>query len=451
MNREKENLEICTDKGIVEGVQMDGYAVFRGIPFAKPPVGELRWKAPQDMNAWEGVYKADNFARICPQRPAREPNPFYKEFYANPEYQREMNEDCLYLNIWVPSEAKREKLPVAIYIHGGGFGGGYSSEMEFDGEGFARRNVIFVSIAYRLGIFGFLAHPWLTAENERHISGNYGILDQIAALNWVYRNIEAFGGDRDNITVFGQSAGCMSTQVLISSGLTDGKIAKAIFQSGLSCEDELLAVPTLREEEEYGQKIVEVTGAKNLDELRKMDAETLMSAKDIFDQECWSKAEDGAGALRIVPNVDGYVLKENVRDAYRRGNFKKIPYMEGVVTEDLGTKEEDRKKRVPGMLLQECERWAEKQQETGGKPSYVYWFDRTLPGDNLPAWHSLELWYVMGTLDRAWRPWEKHDYELAEEVQNCWANFMRTGDPCGSNTGEWRPYTKEDPFVRKFE
>ncbi|MGN1024564.1 MAG: carboxylesterase family protein, partial [Lachnospiraceae bacterium] len=188
-------LLIQTKKGMVEGVQGEGFAVFRGIPFAKPPVGELRWRAPQEVEPWEGVYKADHFAKICPQAVAADPNPYYREFYADPAYDREQSEDCLYLNVWVPDQAEGKKCPVAMFIHGGAFNGGYSSEIEFDGAGLARRGVILVTIAYRLGVFGFLAHPWLSAESARHVSGNYGILDQIAALNWVYDNIGAFGGD----------------------------------------------------------------------------------------------------------------------------------------------------------------------------------------------------------------------------------------------------------------
>lgn len=465
----KMSLQIRTNKGVVEGVSMNGYTVFKGIPYAKPPVGQLRWKAPEEMEPWDGVYKADHFARICPQEIAADPNPYYKEFYAYPEYDREQSEDCLYLNIWVPDCAQQNcdeeraegvtehtrgaKLPVAFYIHGGGFSGGYSSEIEFDGEGLTRRGVILVTIAYRLGVFGFLAHPWLSAEskgeNGRRISGNYGILDQIMALNWVYDNIEAFGGDKDNITVYGQSAGCMSTQVLISSRLAQGRIAKAIFQSGLTCEEHFLATPTLAEEEAYGEDLVAYTGAASLEELRALDAGTLLQAYARFSQKMIEKL--GMNGLVIVPCVDGYILDQAVTETYRDGNIPKIPYMEGSVTDDLGTTPEDHSKRVPGLLQRECERWARRQEEIGGRPSYVYWFDRTMPGDNKPAWHSLELWYTMGTVGRGWRPWEQHDFDLSREVMDCWTNFMKTGNPEGGNTAAWKPYTREKPFIRHFE
>ena len=176
---------------------------------------------------------------------------------------------------------------MAFWIHGGGFGGGYSSEMEFDGAAFCEKGVILVTVEYRVNAFGFLAHPWLTEENEDHVSGNYGILDQIAALRWVHENIAAFGGDPENITVFGQSAGSMSTQVLVSTAETEGLIAKAIMQSGLSCKEEILATPTLEEEEEYGKLFVELTGAKNPEELRSLSAEEMQEARRKFDAKMW--------------------------------------------------------------------------------------------------------------------------------------------------------------------
>ena len=444
------NVKVTTKCGQVEGVEEGASVIFKGIPFAKPPVGDLRWKAPVPVEPWEGVYQADHFAPICPQSLAQEPNPFYKEFYADAAYIREMSEDCLYLNIWVPETAKAsDKLPVALYIHGGGFGGGYSSEMEFDGQALNRHGVIFVSIAYRLGVFGFLAHPWLTAESEKKISGNYGIMDQIMALDWIYDNIESFGGDPENITVYGLSAGCMSTQVLVSSPLTEGRISKAILQSGVSCENPMLQAPSLEEGEEYGKAVVANTGVESLDELRALDADQLLAAKNAFDAECFKKYGFD-GALRIVPYVDGVVLKKNVRDIYKEGTMAKIPYMVGCVTEDLGTHEEDRRRRVPGLLLDECKAWAAKQEETGNHKAYVYWFDHTLPGDQKPAWHSLELWYTMGTLHRSWRPMTQNDDDLSEECVTYWTNFMKTGDPNGDTVPEWRPYLKKDGFVARL-
>ena len=357
---------VRTTKGVVEGVEKNGYVVFKGIPYAKAPVGELRWKAPQEMDAWEGTYKADTFQNMCMQELPKAEHPFmgrfHKEFYNNPEFVPGMGEDCLYLNIWVPEHEEGERLPVAFWIHGGGFGGGYSSELEFDGEAFCKKGVILVTINYRVNIFGFFAHPWLDAENERHISGNYGILDQIAALKWVANNIENFGGDSKNITVFGQSAGSMSTQVLCSSKLTGDIPAKAIMQSGISCDADVLYTPTLKEEEEIGERFVELTGKTSLEELRAMSTEELSEAKAKLDDEMW---KTGRG-LVVVPNADGYVLEKTVKDVWKEGTMKDIPYMCGVVTDDLGETPDEVKEGKTGILMEECKRWAATRERYAG-------------------------------------------------------------------------------------
>ncbi len=305
-----------TKYGKIAGVDCESYIVYRGIPYAKAPIGDLRWAAPQTPDNFNGVFIADKFSPICPQRKHDPDGPqmgfnYGKEFYADPEFLRDMSEDCLYLNIWTPNNASpTEKFPVAFYIHGGAFMGGYSSEEEFDGESYAKRGVILVTIAYRLGVLGFLAHPWLSKESPEKISGNYGILDQIAALKWVHENISAFGGDSSNITVFGQSAGCMSTQILVSSNLTDGMIHKAILQSGVTCEENILATPDLNEEMAYGEKFVQLTGASTLEELRSIPYEKLLEYQDRYLAECF---QQGLG-FTLLPCVDGHVLNESVKD-----------------------------------------------------------------------------------------------------------------------------------------
>ncbi len=440
---------IATKYGKIEGVQKEGYICFKGIPYAKPPVGELRWKAPQEPESWEGVRKADHFGNIAWQDLPKETDSFgklfYKEFYAAPEYIPDMSEDCLYLNIWVPENAGEEQLPVAFWIHGGGFGGGYSSEMEFDGASYAAKKVILVTVNYRVNVFGFLAHPWLSAENEKKISGNYGILDQIAALTWVYENISAFGGDPRNITVFGQSAGSMSTQVLVSSPLTEGMIAKAIMQSGVSCQEEILFTPTLEQEETYGQMFVEYTGCTSAKELRQLSPQEVMEAKRKLDAKLW---ETGAG-LAIVPNVDGYVLQKNVKEVWKAGEMRQIPYMCGTVTEDLGSLPEEVKKGQAGILLEECRRWSLKCEEAYGQPAWLYHFGHPLPGDQAGAFHSSELWYMFGTLGRCWRPMEEKDYEISASMVDCWTDFMKYGRPDRSGD-QWKPFCKEDNFVIEF-
>ena len=216
-------------QGALKGISMDGYDIFWGIPYAKAPVGELRWRAPQRHEGWEGVYHADHYPNRSMQQEHRDP--FYdKEFYDIPERETPFSEDGLYLNIWTPAKEAGEKLPVAFWVHGGAFLGGNGYEKEFDGEAYCRRGVILVTINYRVGPFGFLARPWLSEEDENlggsGVSGNYGILDQIAALKWVRENIVAFGGNPENITVFGQSAGGESVYTLVSSPLTQGMIAE---------------------------------------------------------------------------------------------------------------------------------------------------------------------------------------------------------------------------------
>lgn len=443
-------MSIRTNYGVIEGIEKEGYTVYKGIPYAEPPVGELRWRAPREPKAWAGTYHADTFRNMCMQSLPDPAHPitgrFHKEFYHDPDFVPAMSEDCLYLNIWAPRREGGEKLPVAFWIHGGGFGGGFGSEMEFDGEAFCKKGVILVTINYRVGIFGFLAHPWLSDENEKGISGNYGILDQIAALKWVYGNIEAFGGDKENITVFGQSAGSMSTQVLVSSPLTGHMAAKAILQSGMDCEKGFLYTPTLDEEAKIGEMFVELTGAKSVKELREMPPEELHAWKSKLDEKTWKM---GKGIV-LVPNVDGYVLTETVGDVYLHGMMKEIPYMAGCVTNDLGTKPEEEQKKDPGDMLKECVSWCKKQEELG-REAYAYHFARRLPGDDWGAFHSSELWYVFGTLGRCWRPMEKHDYDLSEKMVACWTNFMKNGNPNGAGGREWLPCTSGNPFVQLFE
>ena len=443
---------IETTLGKLRGVEQDGYTVYRGIPYGKPPVGALRWRAPEPAEPWEGIFDADTFGKIAVQELPTEDNPFtalYKrEFYDDPAYIPPMSEDCLYLNVWVPRGPAPGPYPVAFWIHGGGFSGGYSSELEFDGAAFCRRGVIFVSVEYRCGVFGFLAHPWLDGENERHISGNYGILDQILALRWVRDNAAAFGGDPDNITVFGQSAGAMSTQVLLSSPLTENLFSKAILQSGVQCESDILYCPTLAEEEQFGARFVELTGAEDLAALRAMTAAELMAALPRFNDEAFRAGK----GLVLVPNVDGYVLTASVRDVFRAGNVKRVPTLTGCVTDDLGSRPEEVRAGEPGILLAESKRWA-LRCGAPRHPSYVYWFRHELPdgdGKTVLPFHSAELWYMMGTLERCWRPMTEADRRLSQEMVTLWCNFMKCGSPAPEHPEAWPPYTEQNPFVKIF-
>lgn len=440
------NRVIMTKKGKIRGISGDGCVIFKGIPYAKPPIGELRWKAPEEPNAFEGIYEANHFSAKAQQDEGG--GDFYKkEFYENEEYSVPSSEDCLYLNIWTPEDCIGKRLPVAFWIHGGAFMGGFGSEMEFDGEAYARRGVILVTVNYRLNVYGFLAHPWLCEENEAGVSGNYGTLDQIAALRWVYENIESFGGDRHNITVFGQSAGAMSVQTLVSSELTGDMIAKAIMQSGGSYGKGLHRDMPMLEAMEYGKRFVELTGAKNLEELRAMPAEALREPLGTVIGESFASGK----GLCFMPNLDGCVLKQGYYETIDQKKIKNIPYLLGSNKNDIMVAKEDVEAGKMSMLYEGCLAFSHKMEEVLGNPSYVYYFTRQLPGDDEGAFHSAELWYMFGTLGRCWRPMTEADRELSGRMLDYWTNFMKNGDPNGAGLPEWLSCRKEDSFVMEFD
>ena len=272
------NTTVVTKQGAVAGVlsQDSRTVIFRGVPYAQPPVGELRFRRPQPHIPWEGVLDCKKFGPRCPQADLASMDFYGKEFYD--EMVPPESEDCLYLNIWTPaSAAPGDNLPVLFWIHGGAFMHGCGTEKEFDGEGFAKKGVILVSINYRVNVFGFFAHPELEKENTEGVSGNYGLLDQAFALNWVRENIAAFGGDAAKITLAGQSAGCMSVQNLISSPLTKGMVRGAVLQSGGGLRA-LHATPSKEQLWEISQKLMEHLGVSTLEELRQVPALKLRDA-----------------------------------------------------------------------------------------------------------------------------------------------------------------------------
>ncbi len=432
---------IETKTGKIEGIDCGTHMEYRGIPYAEAPVGDLRWKAPQKKVPWNGVLKADSFRNKCMQETL--PSELYdKEFYDDSSFSGPKSEDCLYLHIWAPKDA--ENCPVAMWIHGGAFMGGYSFEKEFDGAAYCKRGVIFVSVEYRCNIFGYLAHPWLSEENGT--SGNYGTLDQIAALEWLYENIEAFGGDRNNITVFGQSAGAMSTQTLMSSPLAEGKIAKAILQSGGSYGCGLHRDIPLKEQEEYGEMLSEVLDVHSLEEMRSVPAETLVSAIGPFFEKAMPKAQ----GLFLTPTLDGKVLTGGYYELMDQGKIHNIPVLLGSVKDDILT-DEKTEKPEGSLLYKGSIAFSHKLEELGRKPAFVYYFKRDLPGDNLGAWHSSELWYMMGTMKRCWRPWTEEDLALSEQMLDYWTQFMKTGDPNREDLPEWKRCSKEEAFIKEFD
>lgn len=433
--------EVTVKRGRLQGVEKDGYEVFLGIPYAAPPTGERRFRAPQECVPWEGVKHADHFEKTCWQT-REEKGSFYDiEFYDKGNFLTDFDEDCLYLNIWRPASSADEKLPVALWIHGGAFDHGFGHEMEFDGVEYAKRGIILVTINYRVGVFGYLAHEWLSKENPYGISGNYGMLDQIAALKWVKENIAAFGGDPENITIFGQSAGAMSVQGLISSPLTEDWIARAIMQSGGGYGQALLRNASLAEAEEMGHKFVEFCGLQSLEELRSVSPQTLLEKQTDF---CRQHVQMG---LIFTPNVDGVVLPESYNACLEKGKAKKIPYMIGSTLNDIAVSPELLAQGQRGLLYDGCIEFGKIVEKTGGEDVYLYDFRRQLPGDEAGAFHSSELWYMFGTYRRCWRPFTEEDVKLSGQMLDAWAGFMRSGVP----GGEWKPYTEEQPYIQVFD
>ena len=454
---------ITTKLGRISGVDMGSYTVFKGVLYAKPPVDELRFKAPQPLEPWEGVFEAKKFNDAPLQQLSTDDPLWGPEFYSEKEWLRAQSEDCLYINIWVPNEifesaANSEsdpassssntgkKLPVAFWIHGGAFLSGYSTEKEFDGEAYCKRGVILVSVEYRCNIFGFLAHPLLTAESPDHTSGNYGILDQIAALKWIYENIGSFGGDSENITVFGQSAGAMSVQTLISSPLTDKMIARAIMQSGGGYNGGLSRDMLLSEQEKYGEMFMEVAGISTLEELRSLSADKILSLLGPF----MGKVFPIAKGLFLTPVIDDHLLTDGYDSLIEKGSIKDIPYLLGSTKNDITVTEEMLKEGSFSPVYNGCTNFSKKLEDLCRKPAYVYYFAHDLPGDDAGAFHSSELWYMFGTLERCWRPFTEADKKLSERMLDYWTNFMKTGDPNGEGLEKWEPYRADDEFIMEF-
>jgi len=429
------NPVLTIEGGQVQGVETEtpGVIVYRGIPFAAAPVGENRWKEPQPVTPWEGVKIADTWGAPAVQA-KHTPGGYTPEFFFNGD--PEFSEDCLHLNVWTNAAGKTgKKLPVALWIHGGGYTAGWSFEPEMDGEAWAERDVILVTANYRLGIFGFLTHPALAEESEHHVSGNYGTLDQIAALKWVYNNIEQFGGDPENITIFGQSAGAMSIKNLVASPLTGNMIKKAIIQSGGGVSDRPLLQGTNTEAAALAAK--EIFDWAGYDTLEKMRA---ASTDDIYNlANRYREATGNFARLGSSPVVDGYVSLESFDAAAIDGSIKDIPYMIGYTMDDMGS--------LGAGIDRFCE-----IRENAGTPAYAYQFARALPDENdahplKGAFHSSELWYIFHTLKASDRPFTAVDDVLSNKMVDAWTNFAKTGNP---GLG-WTPYTKANPKYMVFQ
>ena len=429
----KSNPVLTIEGGQVVGVQTptEGIIAYKGIPFAAPPVGDLRWKEPQPVVPWEGVMVADTYGDAAEQV-TWDPESFYgREWRASGSVP--FSEDCLYLNVWTPAAGQTDrKLPVAMWIHGGGYREGFAFEPEMDGgEDWASRGVILVTVTYRLGVMGFFSHPLLSAESPHGVSGNYGLLDQVAALKWIHNNIEQFGGDPDNITIFGQSAGAGSVQSLCASPLSRDMIGRAIIMSGGGLSDIRPGV-TLGKAEADNKKMMDQFGRTTLDDMRALSFDELLEM---------SKSYTDQTGTRIFwwPVIDGWLLNGTFSSEARAGRIADIPYMIGFTANDMF----DMTKAVGDFCALRA--------ETSSKPAFAYLFARPLPGDESGAFHSADLWYVFHSLSHSWRPFTAGDEALSRKIVDCWTNFARYGDPNGMEEGVWTPYSAEHPEFMVFD
>jgi len=479
--------------GLLEAATQPNAAVrsFKGIPFAQPPVGDLRWREPRPVKNWKGVRSAGQFGPTCMQRLAPGADYWLRS--------NGMSEDCLYLNVWTPAKSGRERLPVLVYIFGGGFSNGDGSEPRYDGESMARKGIVAVTLNYRLNIFGFFSHPELTKESPHHASGNYGFLDQAAALEWVQRNIAAFGGDPKRVTIAGESAGSISVSALMASPLSRNLIAGAIGESGALIAT--LPPRALAETEQDGVKFGASAGAASLAALRAMTAEQIQAAV--------AKSP----GVRFSTALDGYFLPKTLPEIFEAGEQSKVPLLAGSNSEEQGARSVlgqseatpegfanavrrlygDRAGEVlkayapstPEEVLDAATdlasarfiaygtwKWTELQMKTGGKPVYRYFYAHPRPrflgnaqtpaatgaagpgrGGAAPAprgaAHSAEIQYAMGNLGLDQRyAWEDADSKVSEVMQGYFANFIKTGNPNGPGLLDWPAYSSGTNFQR---
>ncbi|OFX61068.1 MAG: carboxylesterase [Bacteroidetes bacterium GWB2_41_8] len=457
--------QVQVEGGIIQGTVTEDLCIYKGIPFAAPPVGDLRWKAPQPVENWEGVKQTTEYA----------PAPFQG---GNPPSGK--SEDCLYLNIWTPAKSANEKIPVLVWIYGGGFSFGSTSEPVHNGEHLARKGVVLVSIAYRVGQLGFLAHPELSAENPNKVSGNYGLLDQIAGLQWIQKNIAAFGGDPNKVTIFGESAGGISVSILCASPLTNGLIHGAISQSGGSFGPTRSTtfpgenMKTLQQAEQAGIEYAQKVGAASIADLRKIEVDKLPM---------------GMGMGGAWPIVDGFVIPDDQHKLYETGNYNDVPVLigynsdEGLSFSPGRTPEEfvENVKRRFGSyadsLLQaypladnEVKRsarnlmrdaafgwhtwsWASLQAKTGKSKVFLYYFDQHperpegSPQADHGTPHGVDVPYVFMNLDPANPNTTKSDLEISQIMGTYWTNFAKYGHPNSDEVLEWPVFNNENPQV----
>ena len=442
-------LRIVTTKlGKIEGLPAADPRItsFKGIPFAKPPIGDLRFHAPVPAEKWEGTLKAYNFAPISVQpTPYYDPNDLYcREWSVDKDIP--MSEDCLYLNVWTPANAADEKLPVYVWIYGGGFQTGFTAEMEFDGERIARRGIVVVTLAYRLNIFGFMCHPEITKENPS-APANFGLLDQRMAMQWVKDNIAAFGGDPDNITLGGQSAGGGSVLNQILYG-HKGLFKRAVCHSGMfqMPGNNIMTPRLLKEAEKLGEEFFAFVGVKNLAEIRKLSTEQL--------RQKWEEYGGFHKSVQIwVPVKDDEFVKSEFFDAIKNNSAQLVPMMLGFTTDEFKFKPQDG--NTPVNAVEAGVKLYKKltDQISSHPKNYCYQFDVEIPGwDNPGKFHSVDLWFWFETLAKCWRPFTGGYYDVARHMCNYLCNFIKCGDPNGKDCDgtemkQWKPYSNEDDII----
>ena len=475
---------VDTRYGRIEGLPAEDQAVsvFKGIPYAQSPAGENRWRLPQPCEPWTGVLKAYSFAPMSMQPRVKAGGFYAREFYPDLELPRA--EGGLFLNVWTPAHAADERLPVAIWIHGGAYVNGYAHKMEYNGTEFAKRGIVFVSVNYRLNVFGFFAHPELTAESEYGGSGNWGFYDQRMAIQWVRDNIAAFGGDPGLITIMGQSAGGGSVLTQCLSPLNRGLFQRAVMQSCAALTDTFNwgAIP-LEAAEDIGQRFFEYAGIRSVAEAREWEAGKLM--------DCWLAFCSGGNMLRAaVRNVDHNIIPACENDILLSGDFPDIDYLVGCnKDEHMGNRvdtftADELRAQLTDLLGPEQARRFERQIpfedgpsaadirnhlwgafmnafsdnfcrllcRQGKRPGYRYWFTRTPPGDDHPGvFHAAEYQMMYKTLRFSWRPYTGADYEFSDRFNLYWANFIKHEDPNGLDRygrplPRWDRYTLDRPL-----
>jgi para-nitrobenzyl esterase len=460
--------------GTIEGAEQDGIFSYKGIPFAAPPVGDLRWKAPQPAKAWTGVRSADTYARGCMQD---------SSMAAMTGSPANFSEDCLYLNIWSAAENVDEKRPVMVWIHGGAFVGGMTGTTMFDGTKFAQKGVVLVSIAYRLGVFGFMAQPELSRESGKG-SGTYGLQDMIAGLQWVKDNIAQFGGDPSRVTIFGESAGGIAVGMLSAAPPAKGLFQRAISESGGSFAPPRIAdgagqnVPSLKLAESDGESFLKKLGVADIKAARALPAEKIQEATG-----------GGMGGVRFWPVADGYVIPGDPYELYEKGRFNDTPILAGTNSNEGGLfmrapvtakdfEEQIRSgygeradvilKAYPHSTDAEAARasadvfrefafawptwgWARMQSRMGKGKAFVYYYDHRTPASPDGANHAAEVSYVFGNFGGPGGAPRPEDLALSDLIQAYWINFAESGDPNGPGLPNWPNFTEKDQNVLYFD